>query len=300
MKTVLLAGATGFVGRRIASGLRRRNVEVVAITRADSDLSVLPQGCSVLVLGTGPLSIDAWRAATPAGVDAFINAAVTYGRNTSPEDAVQHCNVELPAQWLAACLALDCPRFVQLDSFFSKPGMEHDYLPGYTQSKRECLRRARATVAGTGITYFNVRLEHVYGPGDHPAKFVPWLVEALRRGQERIALTFGRQQRDFVHVDDVASGLTALITSDARHPGSVQEVSLGSGSAISVREFATRARAIAGSDSKLDFGAIAETAREIASSCADLRYLAALGWSPSVDLDTGLRTLLDPKRGQEP
>lgn len=296
-RTVLIAGSTGFVGRNIARALLERGMTVLAQVRIGSDTSVLPPGCQVLYVDGETNCAAAWHTAAPSGIDAVVNAAVSYGRNGAT-DEVGLCNVELPLGWLRASIALGCRSFVQLDTFFSRAGLVHDYLPEYTDSKRQFLRIASGELTDTALTLFNARLEHVYGPGDDPAKFVPWLLGALLRGQATVALTPCLHNRDFVHVHDVASAVATLLASGIRHPGVIQEVAIGSGQAMSVRDFATCARRVANANSLLDFGALAPSQREIFMSCADLGYLHALGWSPTIDLTTGLAGVLDTMRSK--
>ena len=59
----------------------------------------------------------------------------------------------------------------------------------------------------------NVALEHFYGPGDNPARFVTYIVHSLLKNVERIDLTKGEQKRDFIYIDDVVDAFIKIVNS---------------------------------------------------------------------------------------
>ncbi|UCC53279.1 MAG: SDR family oxidoreductase [Anaerolineaceae bacterium] len=102
-----------------------------------------------------------------------------------------------------------------------------------------------------GIKGLTVRLFTVYGPGEHPGRLLPSIMDAAGTGNS-LSLTPGRQRRDFTYVEDVAEGLLCLGLSEAK---SGEIVNLATGTLTSVRDFAeTEARILGISRDALKFG----------------------------------------------
>ena len=70
----------------------------------------------------------------------------------------------------------------------------------------------------------------LYGPHEHPDRLVSSVILSLLRG-EPAKCSHGRQIRDYMHVQDVANGLVALLDSDVRGA-----VNVSSGQATTLRE----------------------------------------------------------------
>jgi nucleoside-diphosphate-sugar epimerase len=131
------------------------------------------------------------------------------------------------------------------------------------------------------------RLFTVFGPGEHPGRLLPSLQAAAASGGA-VALTAGRQRRDFTYVEDVAEGLLRLAVSGVR-PGEV--VHLATGRLTSVREFAESAASVLGIDRQsLRFGALPDLPEEMWQDDVDVERLRALtGWAPETSISDGIR-----------
>lgn len=293
---VAVTGATGFVGRHLSRALHGGGHEVVALLRPGADAALIGAPARVVRLAADrPLGTTVLAGAIE-GVDVVVHAATAYGRSAGELPAVEEANVRLPLALLDAAALVGCPRFIHLDTFFSRPGLEHSYLPAYTESKRRFAAAAAASAAAGRLLLLNARLEHVYGPGDAVAKFIPWLIDQLLAPSGPIRLTRGEQRRDFVHVRDVARALVRLAESSPGWPAGLVEVGVGTGQSMRVRDFVELAHRLSGSSTQLAFGAAPEAEREIPDSSADLGRLSQLGWAPSISPEEGLRELLESRR----
>lgn len=102
-------------------------------------------------------------------------------------------------------------------------------------------------------------------------------------------MTDGRQAKDWVHIDDVAGGLLALLGADLP-PGTTVE--LGTGVATEVREVARRLYELAGRGGRPLLGALPTRPGEVERQAADADATAALiGWRARVSLEEGLARL---------
>lgn len=277
---ILVTGATGFLGSHLCELFHAEGLEVVGVARDRAQLGCateLAERMAFVELAGLQASLRSTR------FDAVAHAATAYGRSgESALSALVDANVAFPLRVLEACRNQnpDC-RFLNTDSFFSKPGNSSEYMPAYAQSKRQLREWLQRVDRGV----VNLRVEHVYGPRDRPPKFVPWLLAGLATGKP-LRLTAAEQYRDFVHVEDVARAFLAVLRAPIQD--GFLEYQVGTGTAVQVRLFVEEARRAAGSSSELQFGAIPPRAGEIEYSVADISALADLGWKPSITYVDGL------------
>lgn len=152
---------------------------------------------------------------------------------------------------------------------------------------KDALRRVlEAYAAESHLSWSWGRVFSLYGPAEHPARFVANVAGALVRG-EVARMSHGRQVRDFLHVDDVAQALVALLLSDVRGT-----VNIASGVAISLGEVADELVRIAGKGT-VERGAIPATNGEPPRLVADVARLRdEVGFRPMRPLNGGLAEML--------
>lgn len=153
-----------------------------------------------------------------------------------------------------------------------------------------CQQQAR----DVGIASTVLRLFNVYGLGQHPSFFVPYVVQCLKE-RRPIFLRMPEGFRDFVYVADVVDALfkAALL----RTPG-VNVFNIGSGRAVRVREMVEVAERVFG-----QAVAVERTAAhpdEVSAVVADTsRARNELGWTPMYDLESGLIAMRDEYKVRE-
>lgn len=289
---ILLTGATGFIGGHVARNLRKQGYYVGGLLRDGVTPPVSSRGeiCDFWLN-----SCDLRTTAMSAQLQAVVHVATAYGHDGKLADVVES-NLLLPVRLLDFCREMGCAQFINTDTFFSKKTFSYQYLQAYIRSKQELLEWARlACDAEPDFRFSSLRLEHVYGEGDSPCKFVPDLMTRLQARQSEILLTPGDQKRDFIHVSDVSDAYICVLANVSRLPLGIMEYEVGTGNAISLRQFAETAREVVASTSHLCFGALPYRPGEIMTSVADIAPLAALGWKPSIQLRDGLRRTMAAK-----
>jgi nucleoside-diphosphate-sugar epimerase len=124
-----------------------------------------------------------------------------------------------------------------------------------------------------------------YGPGDGPQRFLPVLRRSLLAG-EPVDTAAGTQIRDFIHVEDVAGALAALLLSPVTGP-----VNIGTGEGVALREVALELAAALGADpGLLRFGALPIRPGDPPSLVADVtRLREEVGFAPRIAWRDGVR-----------
>jgi len=132
------------------------------------------------------------------------------------------------------------------------------------------------------------RIFFPYGPGEPEGRLIPSVARALLAG-EPARCTHGRQVRDFIYVEDVASALVALLDSSVE--GSIN---IGSGQPVTLRQVIDKVAERTGHTELVQPGAIPVSAGELPSLYADTgRLNEEVGWSPRYGLDEGIDATVD-------
>lgn len=281
-KTVVISGATGFLGRELVGALVSRGHSVHAYCRADSRLDSLHVPPESVHWHRLPEAIAAPFAGPRP--DAVIHCAALYGRQGETAAQMLAANTVLPVQLRDLAAQQGVPLFLNTDTVLDPA------LNAYALSKHQAVEWLRRGPARPRV--LNLRLQHFYGPGDDPSKFIAAMIAQCAAHVPEIPLTDGRQRRDFLHVTDVVAAYVRLVEHEpfyaATAPAFV-ELEVGSGAAVEVREVVERIHALTGSRSRLNFGALPHRAGEPMLTQADTTALRALGWKPAFSLADGLR-----------
>lgn len=286
--TILMTGATGFLGSKLAERLVGEGKQVIILVRSSSSLARIDHLADHLTVH----NLDKDRLEDifkTARIDTIIHCATNYGRGQTDPSAILEANLALPLRLLQLASLSGVRCFVNTDTILDKQ------VSRYALTKnqfREWLETFQAS-----LVCINIALEHFYGAGDDPTKFVSFIVHRLLQGAERIELTAGEQKRDFIHIDDVISAFQAILAGHATEQQGYHSYQVGSGETLSIRSFVEMVRRMAGADTvQLDFGALSYREHEMMETTVDTEKLHALGWKPGIQLQDGLARMIAAER----
>ncbi len=160
----------------------------------------------------------------------------------------------------------------------------------YGLQKRALEGYARLYAELYGLSAVSLRYFNVYGPRQRGpySGVVATFLEQARAGGPLTVEGDGEQSRDFVHVRDVVRA--NLLAAAAGEPGTAYNV--GTGESTAVRELATAIREAVDADVPI----VHREPRtgDVEHSLADVsRAREQLGFEPTYDLESGLRTLVE-------
>lgn len=239
--TVLLTGATGFVGSHVAEALARRGDTVRTLARAGSDTAFLDSlGVQVV---RGDLTDAAALKTAADGCDVVVHCAAKVG-DWGHVDGYRAVNVEGLRNLLDATLGKPLHRFVHVSSLGVYAARHHyatdeteplpnDHIDGYTQSKVESERLALQYHRKQNVPVTILRPGFVYGPRDRTV--LPRLVERLKE-RSVIYIARGRYALNTIYVGNIADAI--LLAIDAPTEACVGEVfNITDGEFVSKRRF---------------------------------------------------------------
>ena len=284
---ILITGGSGFLGSRLALHLQRCGHEISLLLRESSSLDRLGIAATLMHVGRYQDNADIAAFVQAVKPEVVIHNACSYGRRGESAQQMLDANVGMGLALLHAQQTLGGQRglFINTSSALAPD------LNAYSLSKAQFAQWGALLARTGGPRFLNVRLQHMYGPHDEAFKFGTHVLRACCSNQPTLALTAGEQRRDFIFIDDVVSAYEVLLRKHAEL-AETDEVDVGSGVAMTIRNFVETIHAITASTTELQFGALPYRPNEAMHCQADITRLLALGWTPRHDLRSGIQETL--------
>ena len=294
MSTVLVTGATGFVGRHALQALLRSGQEVHAVARTPPAGAAEVSWHSADLLEPGA----AERVVAAARPSHLLHLAwyAEHGRYwTAPENV----------QWVEATLALFRAFAAQGGerAVMAGTSAEYDWSHGFCSEHVTPRRPATLYGVAKDAAHRVVRLGGRAGRrrAGLGARLLPLRAArasrapraqrgASARCEGRPApVSSGAQVRDFMHVEDVADGFAALLGSDVAGP-----VNVASGDPVRIRDIVAAIGELAGRPDLPRLGELPDRPGDPPLLVADVRRLRdEVGFVPRHSLVDGLRDTLE-------
>jgi nucleoside-diphosphate-sugar epimerase len=290
--TILLTGATGFLGSHLLHRLLKLNYKVVILKRSTSNTwridSVLSKVKSYDID-----KVDIENPFEEQRIDAVIHTVTNYGRNNS--SAANTVDVNL----MFSLKLLETATLFNTDIFFNTDTLLFKYLNYYSLSKKQFVEWLQ--YFSDKIKVVNLKLEHMYGPKDDNTKFVTWIINQMLQNIEYIDLTEGIQKRDFIYIDDVVD-VYVLMLEKSRIFEAFSSFDVGTGEQMELKEFILKIYSeisgIKPINTKLNFGVKPYRDGEFMEIEESVQPLFDLGWKPQVSIENGIKKIIEYERGK--
>lgn len=289
---ILLTGGTGFLGKNLINNLVRDEHEIVVISRKKPDSEIFknidffaPDIESINKIFTRHKDIDV-----------VIHSATDYGRSKGFPEAVFSANLIFPMNLLKVSSSNSIKYFFNIDTFFNTQKSCYSHLSEYSTSKRHFQEWGKIIADREIIRFVNLKMFHLFGPGDSLEKFIPAIIGECLNGID-INLTAGTQMRDFIFVEDAISALKKIVSKEICEPPGYSTYEIGTGRSTSIRDIVDKIKKLSASKSKLNFGSVPTRDGEFTESVADIAPLKSLGWAPTYSLEDGLKLTIESYKG---
>lgn len=300
MKRVLLTGATGFVGRHCLPALLSRGFEVHAVSSQSE-----PEGNAGVHWHKADLlkPTEVWELARRVEATHLLHLAwyAVPGKFWTSTENVRWVQASL--ELMQAFHHAGGSRLVMTGSCAEYDWSYEGYFDEtrtplvprslYGVSKHALRMVVESYCRGQGVSAAWGRIFFLYGVHEPEGKLVASVIRSLLRG-EPARCSHGRQVRDFLYVEDVASALVALLDSDV-----TGAVNIASGEPVTLSSIIQGIAERLGRPDLVRLGAIDAPPNEpplIVGSNARLER--EVGFKPRYNLQQGIDASIDWWRGQ--
>lgn len=287
--TVLLTGASGYIGSRFAQAVIDQGRRVVAVSRPGRTQATRARvGRPIDVIEDPGETSDLARLLGPYDVSATVHLAARFDKPERNPEALITANVAFAAR-VAEAVNRVAPGsiFVNAATIWQHYGPDHDAPLSYYAATKSAFEAILAFYASTGeLDTRTLIIPDTYGPDDPRTKIVTLLIDAAQGGGP-LKATSGRGVLDLVHVDDVVAAIEHTI---GRSLGTGRWA-VTSDRALTVRELADVIAQVSGREVPVSWGVLPDRPRQFLEAPSTASRLP--GWSPSISLTQGVAQLLD-------
>tara|TARA_B100001057_G_scaffold500390_2_gene615183 strand:+ start:990 stop:1919 length:930 start_codon:yes stop_codon:yes gene_type:complete len=296
MIKILVFGSNGMVGSSILNSFSEENkFKIIPSTRKDTNLFKLDETKKII---------------NDVNPDILINAAAKVGgivANNEQRTQFLIENLRINTNILESCIPLKKIKIINLGSSCiyplnaTNPISEDEFMNGkleptnspYAMAKLTAIELGNAMKEQFGHKVINLMPTNLYGPNDNfsekDSHVIPGLMFRMEIAKSKNTDSFniwgsGKPLREFLHVDDLSSGIKFIINNDIED----NILNVGSGDEVSIKSIAENIKNVLDYKGVLSFDTSKPDGnpRKLLDSTKILNY----GWRPEISLSEGLET----------
>ncbi|QWD80040.1 NAD(P)-dependent oxidoreductase [Polynucleobacter sp. MWH-Spelu-300-X4] len=285
---ILITGAGGFLGSALARRLGEMDHQVSLLVRKNTDLYRLTD-LSIYKIGRCETDQEITQFIREVYPDIVIHTACCYGRNGESIIKIIDSNLRFGALILNVINSLEKKvSFINTGTVLSRDVS----LYALTKIQFQELGIYETKHSNRNTQFINIKLQHMYGPGDSASKFTSYVINACRNNVSKLPLSLGEQTRDFVYIDDVVDAYITILENLSKLE-KAQHIELGSGEAPCLRDFVETVHKLTSSKTELLFGQIPYRENDVMCMVANIDKLKSMGWIPKFDLEAGIKKTIE-------
>jgi len=292
-QTILLTGATGFLGSHLLEALLAEKYKVIILKRSSSDtwrIQHLLEQVKSYDVDTQDLEL----AFLEQRIDYIIHLATFY-RKVDDGSVIKdmfESNVTFPVQLLELSIQYSVKGFINTGTFFeyncSKLPVDEyaEIQPFNLYAKTKLAFEGVLKTYSNELNISTLRLFSPYGEKDNN-KLIPMIISKAL-ANEKIELSDGLQKLDFIYEKDIVDAYLCTIRTMEKKQGNGYSIyNIGSGISISIREIVSIIEQQLKKPLNKAWGDLSKVDMPIAF--ADIsKAIDHLGWSPQHSIQDGL------------
>lgn len=300
-KTVLVTGATGFVGPYLVRELVKKEANVIVLIKDYVDnLSGLEDHITMIngdIVEQGSLknAMDGANIVFHLAAVSNVNYAIAHPKETFEINATGTLNLLEESRqnevekfvYVSSSHVYGIPKYLPMDE--KHPVDPHE---PYAASKAAAEMLVNTYALNYGLKTTTIRPFNMYGAGQSEGFIIPSIIKQAHE-KEIVELGNLTPTRDFLYITDAINGILSIAESGEG------TYNLGSGTETSIKEIVETVINIINPDKK--FVSMQSRKRpeaiEIPRMYADVSKLIKLGWSPVVGLKDGLMKTINATGG---
>jgi len=276
--SIIITGATGFIGRELVKQELSNNNTIIALTRdIEKARIILGANKNLNIINLE----DYISGKTIVNCDRLIHLAWSNVQNYTSDDNLKE-NLEFQINLMQRFVELGIKDVTAIGTCFEYGKTEgvckediktKTQLPTtYAQAKTKVLEKLQELEKEFAIKTKWVRIFYVYGVGSRPNSLLSLLLKAIEEKATEFNMSKGDQLRDFINITTLVNNIIAISKQDKVY-GIINN---GNGKPVSVLEFAEEILRIKNYKMKLDTGYYPYSEYEPHTFWADITKLKAV------------------------
>lgn len=308
MKTAVITGVTGAIGRALVTVCIKAGYAVLAVVHRNSQrasgLNKI-EHCQVLHLDLSEydnaLEEMKKQNITAKGCELFFHLSWVAPFGKDRENlSLQLDNVKASLAAVRFAKALGCSTFVGAGSQAEygraggKLSPDTPVFPetGYGVAKLCAGQMSKLACKQSGLKHIWTRILSVYGPHDGKQSLISVAIDDMMNNRET-SFTPCDQIWDYMYSEDAARAV--LLAALKGNHGSVYVI--GSGEAHPLKEYIHKIAAVTGYKKEIGFGKRPYNDKQVMNLQADITKLLKLGFKPQVSFEDGIRIIIETEHG---
>lgn len=299
MKKIIVTGATGFVGRNLIKKLLGLDYHIYAIIRPNSlNKSRLNDATNMTIIELDLNEIDKLPDYIDIGCDVFCHLAWDGVRGEDRNNqALQYGNYINSLKTVEVAKRLKCKKYITTGSQAEygvcdtkiDENTECNPFTEYGKRKYQFFKEATLLLDDDSISFKEVRVFSLYGPGDHESTMIYSVLNKMMKN-DSIDLTEGLHSWNFLHIDDAVDGIIKLIEVDCPNG----PYNFSGDETQSLREFIEIMQKVTKSKSTINYGVVPYPKSGMVGINPDNRKLKnETNWSSKIDFEHGIKAMVD-------
>ena len=300
MNNVIVAGASGFIGKSLVRNLLDRGYKVTALdVKFDEELKK-----SAICVSVKDKSIDEIAEELKEKYTCFYNLAWVGTSGPMRADYnIQLDNIRLVCDYIKLAAMINCPRVIYASSINE---MEtYEYLQSdniepsggyiYGTGKLAAHLMGETVAFQNGIEFIPVIITNIYGIGEKSARLIYTSIVKLLKG-EHCSFTEGHQIYDFIYITDAINSIVEV----AEKGKAFTRYYIGSGNPRPLREYLLKMRDIVAPEAELGLGDIPFKGVSLDYNQFEIdRIRKDTGYTNKISFEKGIEMTADYIRSEE-
>ena len=284
-RTILVTGASGFIGSHLCAALLHAGAEVHGVSRQQQDDDAIQWS-----QGDMGQEADVERIMADVKPDIVYHLA-SFVAGTRALAAVRtafYGNLASTVHLMTAASQQGVDRFITVGSLEEPSPGEAESIPAspYAAAKGAAASYAKMFHALYDFPVVHLRVFMVYGPAQQDLrKLIPYVILESLQGRTP-ELSSGVREVDWIYVSDVVDAMVAAGTAPGVDGSSID---VGTGTLDTIRTVVEKLVAEVDRAITPQFGAVGDRPMEVVRRADVEESFRQLGWRPQVTLDEGLQ-----------
>ena len=296
VRTIVVSGATGFLGRHVLSEFTNTSLRIIAITRDKNKAQFAAQSAEVAQVDSCSSTEELcnfFNAIQGPVVLAHLATHYSSAHSVTDVEKLVEANISFPLRLVDALSRTRSGSAVLNISTLFQHFESKTYSPVslYAATKESFLKLLDFYAETKALRVADLTIGDTYGSDDSRGKLMNLLISNV--GSEKVlSLGSGLQNMSLIHISDAARAIALVMqNSDEVIEGSVWRVQVPPTDNILVRDLITKIERITSKKICCTFDESRDRPREIYSPIIGLKLLP--GYLPRIDLASGIKSMLE-------